>query len=264
MKLFLLDRNVIIRIKDSRQDDSEKQKDLKKLKALDLKEHSFSPLTSILEGSNTRSESTDEVKNGIMSETAILSNFFKHANTDTSFLKSNIGKISTGFPQIRSKLYFQESLLLIENLRPKLSSPKKKSQRLILVEEVLVQSQKLKIPLCHPVIIILIAAIYKNEIVLKLLKLGSTKTKAYNPVSDIFHLVLIEYIQNLFQSNSLPIEVELLTFDKPLNWLHQHFRKAFSISENFIFTYDKQKINKDFFTEINDNDYLSLLDKLPS
>lgn len=264
MKLFLLDRNVITRIKDSNQDDSEKQKDLKKLKELDIEEYSFSPLTSILEGNNTRSESIDEVKNGIMNETAILSSFFKHANTDTNFLRNNIGKISTGFPQIKSKLYFQESLLLMESLRPKLSSPKKKSQRLILVEEVLMLSKKLRIPLCHPVIIILIAAIYKNEKVLKLLKLGNAKTKVYNPVSDIFHLILIEYIQSLFQSNSIPIEIELLTFDKPLNWLHQHFRNVFSISEKFIFTYDKPKINKGFFTEINDNEYQILLDKLPS
>lgn len=88
--LLLLDRNAVAILKDAvagkPQPDEKKQAALEALRALDVPEHSFSPLLSIIEGEKGREDTVDEKAGCLEKETDVIGAFFTRANTDAAHL----------------------------------------------------------------------------------------------------------------------------------------------------------------------------------
>jgi len=101
MKLYLLDRNVVILINDKiagkEIKGSNKIELLERLKSLDQKGNIFSPLLSIMEGEEGRQDSAKEKTNLALKEAKTLHCFFKNARVDSDFIANQAQTIGETF-----------------------------------------------------------------------------------------------------------------------------------------------------------------------
>ncbi|WP_176307848.1 hypothetical protein ACP26O_18045 [Burkholderia sp. R-40] len=216
--LFLLDRNVVDVIKEANAGNEQKGDKQKRmltfLKSIDNPKYSISPLLSLIEGEHGREDSADEKIAQLHKETSAVASFFRHANTDEDYLKSEQEQFSKVFTRFREGNFDARAAFRLRAipLVREIVSPKNRRK----VEDQLLELAR-SAGLDHDdgVVVMFLACLYGNDAVRDMLKLKDPE-KTYNVLSDIHLLPRIGLIKTVAKSKAPNLKVRLLTLDKGL------------------------------------------------
>jgi hypothetical protein len=260
-KFYLLDRNVISLIRDrnngKKQTDSNKISMLNRLNKIDRKRSFISPFLSVIEGKTGKSESIDEIKKTILTDSKTLTTFFKVAKVDGDFLIQNqsyISKVFNGFKQ-NNYLYFLEECS--SHLYQKVKNNKETET------DILRLANKYEINLSHPTVVCCLSTLYGNKSARKVLKPKLKNYNSYNALSDLMHITEIYHIISManLNENFKVFNIEFLTLDKGLKSFYSLIKLTNTTwvdnEANFSVNYDSK-----LFPDLKYEEYLILSKKL--
>ncbi|MEZ2637530.1 hypothetical protein ACBP95_17750 [Morganella morganii] len=207
---FMLDRNIIDLMKKYNRnvninDDNASEK-LQFLLVNDVVGNFFSPLFSIIEGKvikKTREsgeviiEKTPnrKIRELIKEEASVVHEFIKNARTDYNFLISNEKFFAKNIYENEVDGFINEKIKFLSEVSKKIGILKEVSKRendYLAFKEVCKQYAFLK---DQPFVLFSIMYIFGSSRSAKLLKYGSSKFVAYNPISDFNHVKLFNKLR---------------------------------------------------------------------
>ncbi|HFV0432579.1 TPA: hypothetical protein ACH7US_004745 [Escherichia coli] len=243
-ELYLLDRNIIDLMNKHNNSSNIPEPNridmLNKLKALDIKGNTFSPLLSIIEGkthkkldSNGKLEiiktPNKKIRKLIIEDSEIVKSFIKEANTDYDFLTSNVNKLSKIIYEKETDRLIDKKTKFLDKLQEKIGETKKVEQRentYYEFKEIVNEFNEFK---NQPFTIVALMYIFGSQRAEKILKFKSKNFSSYNPIADFNHYKTtiqlrfddrlkdnanihfisldsdIEFIQHLFHPNNAKI-----------------------------------------------------------
>ena len=150
--IYLLDRNVVSLIKDSnnnkQQTDKNKISMLNRLRKIDRKTSSISPMLSIIEGQTGSAESPDKMTETIKVEALALKKFFIKASTDSYFFNINKDSISEIFVDSDNKYKKKYDLFISECSSLLIDKPKNEKKGKVR-DEFIEIAKKHDVPIGH-------------------------------------------------------------------------------------------------------------------
>jgi hypothetical protein len=224
--LVLLDRNVVSVVKyanaGKRQKGAKEQAMLERLRAIDKPFHSVTPLLSLIEGEHGHKPSAEELMAGLTKETRALDAFFELATTDSRLLTEMASVFVETFTDMqevredgRAQLLARGAFLVVQKIAP--------AKRRAVEEKLRDIAEDLRLDRGDAALMLLMACLYGNDLardVIKpsqLIKKPSGADKAYNVLSDIHRIPLLESIRIQARKSPIPLDVQFWTLDEGLD-----------------------------------------------
>lgn len=221
--VLLLDRNAVALIKDAvagkPQTDEKKRAALDALRALDVPEHSISPLLSIIEGERGREDTADEKAGCLEKETDVAGQFFRQANTDAAHLNGLKQVAAELFAGMKESLWNERANFLMKAAPLVVQKvPENKRQG---VEGKLVQlANACGLAPNDGIVILFLACLYGSDAARKVIK--PTRPNAYNVLSDLHVIPRLGMVKAVAGMLPRPVKVRFWTLDEGLFGVLSH------------------------------------------
>ncbi|OCY48715.1 hypothetical protein [Acinetobacter pittii] len=229
-KVFLLDKNVISLLNNKKPKTEKELEMLQFIRRHDRKNYRFSALPSIIEGRVRRRESESELINTLNLENQIMLKFLKKALTDVEIINpqnSNFVKVfgnsTVLYKEPRYKKALKNFYELFKKFSVKGSIPKESMQDF--AYQVIENTELLKIPKEHPIIVLLILDIFQItdkslktnpcNILRPQKKFKNLDEKVHNVYSDLVSVSLLSQLN--FSDSGKDLSIKFLSCDEALN-----------------------------------------------
>jgi len=225
-KIIFLDRNVISTIKKKLNGKRILDHMDRSIRLLDKSDHLITPFLSIREGQSGISENYQEMKETLVTETSIISRFFKNAKTDSSFLMDKKDEFTEIFSN-HTELKWDNYRLFLHQARSILLQTVAKQDRNKYRDQIFSIASENEVTPSHPVVICCLSVLYgctktKRIINPKLNETNDQKDKAiYNALNDIIAIARVAMFKAVFleDKRSTP-RFEFFTFDNGLSFFY--------------------------------------------
>lgn len=268
MKLLLLDRNAVSYIRSYQENKKLPKGVLEKLRVLDKKSNTISPMLSVIEGRFAKRQTVEEVLNTLKLEAKTLSSFFRKAKTDSRHLTAMSERISDVIGNnIEHK--FDSYISFVKKALQLLLQPVGKSQKRKFEQIIIDEAKQHQIPLGHGVCICCLSLLYDGKSARKILKPKESMTieelnkAAYNAVCDILLIPRIEHIRAIVEkTDSASSRVRFFTFDKGLHSFlnNKNVENKQLMDEGGVFL--TTSYSKSLFPDLDEDGYFILMEEL--
>jgi len=257
MNLVLIDRNIVSDIR--KHNAGQRNHNFELAQSVDKKKNFISPLMSIIEGRFRNPQSYTKMHDTLVDESAEISKFYKHARTDSEFLKSNSIQMISVFSE-QSAADVAKYAPFVKFLQEKLADPVAEEKSLIVQKEILEYAIDNFYCPGHPVTICGLSCLHGNSAAHRVLKpkvysSDEIESAAYNSLLDILITNQLAYIGS-FQNKA--DNVIFLTRDIGLKNFLSQFRVAVK-KRNFDRSADQEVVaytaplNIDLFPNLKKN-----------
>lgn len=236
-ELYLLDRNIIDLMNkhnnSSNIPEANRIDMLNKLKELDIKGNSFSPLLSIIEGkthkqldSNGKLEiiktPNKKIRKLIIEDSEIVKKFIKEADTDYYYLTSTVNKLSKIIYEKETDRLIDKKIKFLDKLQEKIGETKKVEHRENTYhefKEIVSEFNEFK---DQPFTIVALMYIFGSQRAEKILKFKSKKFSSYNPIADFNHYKTTTQLSfnDRVKGN---INIHFISLDSDIEFIRQLF-----------------------------------------
>lgn len=171
---------------------------LKKLKELDVKGNTFSPMLSLIEGKTYKKSDSEgnlqiiktpnkKIRDLIIQESCTLKKFIKNAESDYEYLTKNVNKISKILYEEEADRLINEKIKYLNKLKETIGEVRSVEQRSKAYNEFKDIAHSFKEFKNQPLTVVTLMYIFGSQRASKLLKFKSKKFLAYNPIADFNH-----------------------------------------------------------------------------
>jgi hypothetical protein len=215
--VYLLDRNIVSLIRSVNAGkvpaDDNQRRMFEWLRTSDKKENFFSPMTSLAEGNQKGIMSGEQFRAVILSESASIGTFFKHARTDNQFFDQMVDTFCS-FPIGLNETPYADYIRFLKTVSPLIvdtvSVRRRESVRDSIINEAIARG----IVPSHPVVMCCLSILYGSDVSRRVLKPSEAlkKDEWHNAFSDI------QIVSRLGQFASIGPDVDFvfMTMDKAL------------------------------------------------
>lgn len=221
--LFLLDRNAVSLIKNALAGTKtvgvKKQNDLFTLRALDVPQHSISPLLSIIEGERGDADSVAEKAECLAKETDAIAGFFVQACTDAVFLRALNNSVARIFAGVQESQWDERTDFLVK-AAPLIAQKVATRKRGSVEHELIRLAEDTGLASGDAIVVLFLACLYGNDAARKLIK--PSQPSAYNVLSDLHIISRVGMVKAAAGQLLRPIKVRFHTLDEGLRDVLKH------------------------------------------
>lgn len=273
MNIILLDRNVVVSIKQKLGGKKLLPNQDRTLRMLDKDNNLISPLLSIREGQSGIRENKEEYEQTLLKETEAISKFFKKAKTDSKFLIEMKDEFSDIFSN-NIEFNWGNYISFIKEMQGLLYQPVSKNEKDNFKKKILDSALVNNILHTHPSVLCALSVLYGcNEIrkVLKPKKIRSDERinkDAYNTMNDLIVLSRVHMIQVVsYEKGYHKDKIKFSTFDKGLEFFLNCMKtKKLSAKYDHVLdnaaTISEMSCSPKLFPELEESEVIKLIQSL--